>query len=502
MERDNAILTFLAGFFCAITIASFAVLPFSLALLLCLCGTFLLILSRKGFRIVLFAFFLIGFGVGSARYAWVLAERLPAKNLLVDTGGVLRATGVVSAEPDEEEDGTRLTVTLDHDFGKLYLLTSSFPRFAYGDRVSLAGKPTLATSKETGELTPIHDDTFYVLSRPTVELVSHGNGSRLFTFLYEIKRRFLEALASVIPEPYATFGGGIVIGAKQGLSKSLVADFQRTSTSHLIAVSGYNLTIVADVVYQLVSFFSVVFAPLASVIAVLLFTLLTGAAGSTLRAATMSFIVVYGKQRGKNTHMFRTLLVAAFVLAFWNPRILFFDLSFELSFLATIGIVYVAPLLEPRLKQWGVPSFFAELISGTLAAEMLVLPLVLYSFGQLSLVGPLANIFVLPPVPLLMALLFVTGFLGMTSSFLGAPFALVAYLLLRYELGVIHFFASLPFSSVLFENVPVVIPVVVYFLIFVWVYRSQVRTRDGEDRGVIPENDGYEIVDDDAELVL
>ena len=152
-----------------------------------------------------------------------------------------------------------------------------------------------------------------------------------------------------------------------------------------------------------------------------------------------------------------------------NPKILVFDISFQLSFLATIAIIYVAPILKPKLTFVTEKFALRETISSTVSAQIMVLPLILYKMGLLSLVALPANILVLAFIPTVMLTGFLTGMVGFIWLPMSLPFAWISWIILAYIIGISNFFASLPFSTINISWFSSVIMFVFYIIISVWV---------------------------------
>ena len=145
-----------------------------------------------------------------------------------------------------------------------------------------------------------------------------------------------------------------------------------------------------------------------------------------------------------------------------NPFILVYDVSFQLSFIATVAVIFVAPKVE-KYFQWVTTKFkLRDIFSVTCAVYIFVLPFILYKMGNLSIVALPANILILPFIPWTMGLGFLTGLAGMISHILAAPVGFISELLLRYELGVISFFANLPFAAFSIANFPLILTLLTY----------------------------------------
>ena len=287
----------------------------------------------------------------------------------------------------------------------------------------------------------------------------------------------------VISEPASALLGGLVLGAKTSLGEELTLSFRRTGVSHIVALSGYNMTIVADTIMRFFSFLPRVANTWLGVTGILLFSIMAGAGATVVRAAIMALIVIFARTRGNRYNMGRALVVAGFLMIVHNPRILVFDVSFQLSFLATLGILYGPPLFEPYFRwlteRWQLRSTAVT----TTSAQAAVLPLILYKMGSLSLVALPVNILILPAIPATMFFGFLTGVTGFFSTLLSLVFAYPAYLLLAYELGVVELFAQLPFAA-LEVYIPLWAMLGSYGVLGVLVYRVWTTTSNAGDRPV------------------
>jgi competence protein ComEC len=267
--------------------------------------------------------------------------------------------------------------------------------------------------------------------------------SRLATFRLALK----DSIASSVPQPEAGYLAGILVGAKGNVSAELKDAFARTGTSHIVAISGYNITIIATLLMIVMAPLGVRRAYWISVAVIILFTILVGAGASVVRAAMMGVMAMTAQRLGRLNDASTALVFTAGVMCFYNPLVLRWDVGFQLSFLAFAGIVYVQPLLEPlvlRLVRW---SSLASLIATTLAAQVMVLPLLLNVFGTLAVYTLPVNILVVPLVPVAMALGFVTAGAGLLWPLVGLFVGQVGWLVSALQLTIVQVFARLPYAS-------------------------------------------------------
>lgn len=176
----------------------------------------------------------------------------------------------------------------------------------------------------------------------------------------------------------------------------------------------------------------------------------------------MATLALYARASGRNYDVGRALLLAGVFMVVLNPYVLVYDVSFQLSFIATFALIFFTPKIE-KYFLWVTKRFgLRDIISVTFAVYIFVLPFILYKMGNLSLVALPANVLILPFIPFTMLLGFVTGFLGFIHYMLSVPVGLLSYLLLHYELGVINFFAQIPFASISISNFPLVFTILIY----------------------------------------
>jgi competence protein ComEC len=207
-------------------------------------------------------------------------------------------------------------------------------------------------------------------------------------------------------------------------------------------------------------FFSITFGA----IGIIFFAIMVGGTATVVRASIMAFLVMLARVTGRTYDITRALFLTGFVMMLHNPKIVVFDSSFQLSFMATLALVYVSPRLSERLRLVPTKFHLRELFASTVATQLFVLPLILYMGGNLSLVALPVNLLVLLAIPATMFAGFLAGAASFVNSLIALPFAWGAYFLLTYELSVVDFFASLPFAAVVVRQFPLWAVLVIYAL--------------------------------------
>jgi competence protein ComEC len=257
----------------------------------------------------------------------------------------------------------------------------------------------------------------------------------------------LDAIARAVPQPEAGYLAGILVGDKSMLDPALADSFSRTGTSHIMAISGYNITIIAGVLMMMLARLGRTRAYWLTVAGIVLFTIMTGAGASVVRAAIMGILAITALRLGRQSGAGTAILFSAALMASYNPFFVRWDIGFQLSFLALMGIVWVEPLIRPPFEKVFRSKALATLVATTLSANIMVMPLILYDFGQLAMYALPVNVLVLPFVPLAMALGALTAAAGAVTPFAGALVGQIAWLVTTPQLAVIRWFAALPYAS-------------------------------------------------------
>ncbi|HEY8108791.1 MAG TPA: ComEC/Rec2 family competence protein [Patescibacteria group bacterium] len=391
----------------------------------------------------------LGVAIGALR---ILVSPLdpPVSDLVTVAGTERTILGVVDSFPEHRGEYQQFVVTGETmgRNGRTLVRTDPFSELSPGDRVSVTGQLTEPKADDEFDYRSYlaKDGIHSILRRADVRVEgSHLTVSRLF---YAVRRTWVRQVERTFPEPTAGFMLGILIGERSTLSDAHIEAFRRTGTTHILALSGFNISIIITAIVWVLGR-----KPAALVISLLLiacFVLMVGPSASVARAALMGGFLLLGQLFGRpQAAMFATVLTAAGMLLL-QPHALRYDLGFDLSFLATLGILWLEPGIRTRLP-W-VPDSVSGIVSGTLAAGITTAPLIALTFGTASLVAPLTNLFVVPAIPLLM----LGGFVGTAISFVlpgvaAWPAVLVAAATELLLAGVERT-AALPVASVSFGN--------------------------------------------------
>ena len=438
-------------------------------------------------RIARFVFLgLIIFTLALVRFNLALPEK-HENYLRFYNGDNYSFTAWVAAEPDVRIDGVRYIMASEDEKGRAVVRYNLYPRLEYGDRVRL--------NCDLVEPEPIEDfrydmylakfGVFSICYNPVINKIEGERGNGLMKAVLRVKTAFSDKVNRLWHEPYGSFMAGLLYGYRGGLGE-LQEDFNITGVSHIVAISGYNISIVAAI---LITFFVHLWIPrkrafwLVSV-SIILFIIFAGASASVVRAGVMGFLVLLAKQLGRVNRINNALFLVVVLMASHNPFVLVWDAGFQLSYLATLGLIYFSPALQVGVEKylpWRGVAALRESFVSTLAAIIFTLPLTLYLFGRLSSVALLVNILILWLIPFLMAF----GFAAVVLSFLfyplGQGLAWLAWFGLKYITTVVEWFAGLPFAAFAFKT-PLWLVILLYTGLFVLVLRLEISNLKRETR--------------------
>ncbi len=399
-------------------------------------------------------------------------------------------TGVVSGFPDVRDryvglrvEAEAISVGSDAEAepvsGQVLVWASRYRRWTYGDRVRAYGRLETPPEFESFSYKAYlaRQDVHSLMASPWIERNGQGEGNWFLAKVYTLRARAYDLVMTILPDPEASLLAGILLGLERSIPPDVLQDFNATGTSHIIAISGFNITIIAGLFTR---FFGRAFGAKAgawtAALAIAAYTILVGAEAAVVRAAVMGGLALLARQLGRESHGLSALAVAAMAMTVADPDVLW-DVGFQLSFAATLGlVVYADPLIrwfvraasnfmeETRAKSLAGPV--GEFVLYTLAAQITTLPLVAYYFQRFSLVSWIANPVILPLQPALMVLggLAVLG--GMIWLPLGQVLAWVAWPLPALTVRLVAFFAQWPLASLPLGRISWLAVAAYYVLLF------------------------------------
>lgn len=510
-----------AGWVTGIFTASFLRLPPPVWLLLLLLPLGYLLLFWRNPLLRKWLVVLIFFVLGALRYQIALPDETAQQLKQFNEQGTASLVGIVLAEPDVRQSQTLVRVDVSKiqtkgewrgAHGRALAFVARDTPVHYGDEVQVDGAPE--TPPDGADFSYrdylAREKVFTLVRNARLYTISSGNGSAFWSLMYEFKDAAKLAIAKLLPEPSASLLTGILLGDDSGIPPDLKQAFADTNTAHIIAISGFNIAILIGVLTYVFRRPSAAVqmralnSPAASspsrpsasisghlvtvlIIAILiLYTLLVGASASVVRACIMGALVVIALDLGRTSWAFTALAIAALVMTFFNPYIVW-DVGFQLSFLATLGLLLYAPRLQNSIEGWiqkranagrvrQMVGFLKDALIVTLAAFIVTAPLIILYFHRFSLIGFLTNFLVLPVQPAVMVLggaatllqmlansLSTIPFVALVIGALAQATAWAAYVFLQYTILVVQATADVPFGS--FEVGRIDAPLVIAFYV-------------------------------------
>lgn len=404
----------------------------------------------------------------------------------------LLVTGTLAEPPDYRDSYTNLRLNVeavDTGSGDLpvegQLLVRVFPNetYEYGERIRIRGK--LVTPPENEDFSYrdylARQGVHSYMSQTEVTHLPGEGGNPIRKAIYAFKDKALENIYLIFPDPEASLVAGILLGVDTGLPRDLQQAFKDTGTAHIIAISGFNIAIIAGLFFML---FSRVFGQLrGSIVAILgiaLYTFLVGADAAVVRAAIMGGLALFVRLLGRRNDGLNALMLSAVIMAIFNPYIPW-DVGFQLSFFATLGLILYA---EP-FQNWAVNIItrytspgtaqkiaapFSEYFLLTLAAQLTTLPIMAYHFKRISLVSLIANPFILPVQPAVMIVGGIAVILSLIWLPLGAVAAFAAWPFVAYTIRLVELFDLLPNGVIVLGDISLWLVILFYGALLTWTF--------------------------------
>lgn len=379
-------------------------------------------------------------------------------------------TGTLIEPPDYRDNYTNLRVSVNavdtgdgnlSASGIILVRASNNQIFHYGDNLRLRGK--LKTPPENEDfsyrdyLAAQHVHSY--MSTAVVTVLPGNGGNPLSVALFKIKDKSLTNIYRMFPDPESSLMAGILLGVDTGLTRELQNAFKNTGTAHIIAISGFNISIIAGIFFVFFSrFFGERRGAVIAIIVIAMYTFIVGADAAVVRAAIMGSLALFAKQIGRRQFALNTLLAVAFMMTLWNPLFVW-DVGFQLSFFATLGLIlYADPFSKfanrvitkyfPSSTAERSAELFSEFVLLTLAAQLTTIPIMAYHFQRISLVSFIANPFILPAQPAVMIVGGLAVLLSLVWLPLGQIAAWVAWPFVVYTIRMVEIFDRVPHGTI------------------------------------------------------
>lgn len=460
MTKSKIFLYFCLSFIIGVLLSSVCFMPQLIMLGFLILGILLISVLWQYKKMVVLGFCLLFLVFGIWRHQQALSN-IPQ---VVEQN--ISFVGVVVAEPNIRQNHTKLTLfdTSSQSIkGKILVSTSKYPAYQYGDKLKVSGKIQAPQVFEDfnyqGYLAK--DGIYSVMYFPEIEFVGKDDQSLvsiIYSKILEFKNKLRNSIDQNLSPPQISILAAIILGDKRSISDEWQQKLNVTGVRHITCVSGMHTIILSAILMWLglrlglwrgQAFYF-------AVILLALFIVMVGLPSSAVRAGIMAGIFLLAQKIGRLNSADRAIVFAASLMLIQNPLLLKSDVGFQLSFLAALGIIYLMPVFQYWFQKISIFRFFSSvtsLLAMTLAAQIFTLPILIYNFGYLSRIAPLANILIVPFLPYIMVFGFIFSLAGMFWQPLGWILSFPVWFLLTYLTKIIDWFSGFSWAALVVENV-------------------------------------------------
>ncbi|MHB8104350.1 MAG: ComEC/Rec2 family competence protein [Dehalococcoidales bacterium] len=466
-----------------------------------------LFLTRRYRKTIIIASIGIFLFMGAAVYAYASLYTVDESDIrYYNDNGTVEIKGVISQAPDIRDKSAQLTlaaeeIRLENGWygtgGKVLVTVPRYneDEYKYGDLVAITGE--LQTPLTNGDFDYKgyleHQGIYTTMYFPRIEVLEEGHGFLPLAWIYDLRANLSQKLAEVLPEPQASLAQGILLGLRGNIPTDLNTDFKRSGTSHLLAISGQNLGIMAGILLAIGLW---IFGRKRNLyiwlaISVIWFyTVITGMNPPVVRGAIMASVFLFAEALGRQRSSMAALTLTAAVMVGISPYVLG-DVSFQLSFLAIAGLIFIYPVLRDFGRRvitarWGDEGFTVSTLnlvidsmSASLASIIAVWPLIAYYFGIFSLAGPIATFLLTPVLPIIIILGTLTMLVGLVSIAVAHFFGWLVWPFLSFMIAVVTGMGSPTMAALKIDTLSPVFIVVYYavLILLIWLHSRWRRSR-------------------------
>jgi competence protein ComEC len=390
-------------------------------------------------------------------------------NYLSNTHEIL---GEIIKEPDLRDTHQKLTIgnimiENINISGRVLILDNLETEFMYKDKIEVACNLEKPEPYESFRYDKYLERFKIYAICPFPKNIKKTESKSLGKSVLSVKKNFIQNINDTLPEPHASLAIGILLGERRGISEKLELTFRSVGITHILALSGFNISIIIAALLFIGRGVGIprTFMFWGILLCLIVFVFITGASPSITRAAVMGVVVLLAYEIGRNTHSENILLLAAFFMVMVSPRILLWDIGFQLSFMATLGLLVYMPLIF-RFSFFIPNKLFArETFSATISAIIFTLPLSMYYFGGVSLTALPINILIIPLIPFAMLFSFIAGVFG-SIGVITYIFSVPAWLIISAVIAIARFGELIPQGYLSFETFSLLGSILLYGIIF------------------------------------
>lgn len=368
--------------------------------------------------------------------------------LFRDTEEIISLEGVIKGEPDLRENHIKYTILAKPYNERILINAPLHQKLNPGDKISLTGR--LQTPAEFPDFNYrdflLKDRIRTVAYYPELELIEKNRWHPLGLIL-KVKDKLREVNRKILPFPQSEILAAMTLGDDSLVPQEVKDNFNKVGIRHITAISGMHIAIIIGILAGVLGQTSLGSKTFWIVSIFLIFYVtLVGLPASAVRAGIMGSVLLLAGKVKRKYFAERALVLAGAVMLIFNPLLLRFDVGFQLSFLAVLGIITTAPFIAKILKKFLRWKYLTQIVAMTLAAQVFTLPILIYNFGIFSTVSPLANVLVVPLVPFIIAGGFLAMLGGIVNQWLGIFLAFPVYFILKYITWLSEFLADSPWT--------------------------------------------------------
>lgn len=393
--------------------------------------------------------------------------------------------GVIINEPEQRINQQKFEFQTENIEGKILITTELYPQYKYGDQLEILGKLIEPTVFEDFDYQAYlaKDKIYLTIYYPSIKLIEQNQGLsawlRINQKIFNFKDKLRKVIEQTLLPPQSSILKAVFLGDRFGLSNQLKEKLNISGTRHIVAISGMHMIIMTQILLFLglgiglwrsqVFYFVLIL--------LVLYIIMIGAPASAIRAGIMAGLLLIAQKIGRLRSADRTVIFAATIMLLFNPLLLKSDVGFQLSFAATLSIIYLKPIFDKKTSKWPNPWRLKDILTMTLAAQLGTLPILIFHFGRLSLISPIANILIVPILSFIMIGGMILIFFGLIWLPLGKIIVWPIWFLLTYLVKVVNYLSSVPLATIDFNNISWFF-LIGYYLILIWVI---IRGRTSEN---------------------
>ncbi|HFC76774.1 MAG TPA: ComEC family competence protein [Candidatus Moranbacteria bacterium] len=383
--------------------------------------------------------------------AWRTDLKLAEINKLELKGKEFSGLVKIIKEPEKRDNHLQIIAELPNK-ERVLIKLYSIKEFKYGDEIKIKCNLKIPENFDdfNYQMYLAKDKIFYLCKKPKIEKTGEKRGNKIYANILYLKNAMEKNIEQAIPQPEAGLAKGLLFGGSSHLPEKLKENFSRTGMTHIIAVSGYNVTIISE--YLMLAGIFLGFwrrqAFWLALAGIFIFVAMIGFPSSAVRAGVMGSLLLWAMKNGRLANADNAIIFSGAIMLLINPLSFRWDIGFQLSFLATLGIIRMSPIWENYFSNKLRALGLVEIVLMTISAQIFVLPIIAYNFQSLSVISLLANLLILLIIPITMLFVFLTAIFGFVWISLASIFSWLSYLLLHYEIEVVNFLGKFSWASI------------------------------------------------------